>query len=86
MIKRDVYGVEVEITPAELAGEFLNMGDTGQAIFFNELSKKVGRMGCAYFKLQLYATLTNHEMTKEGLELIRDMGDYARAELEEKTK
>ena len=69
--------VDVWPTPEELAFEFCNLDDSGQAIFFNELynlTEKWGRPLC--FQLQ-YVT-DNQLLTDGGRSVMSQIGDYSK--------
>lgn len=76
MIERKI-SVPVYLTPEELAFEFSNMDDTGQAEFFNclhNMTEKWERPLC--FQLQ-YVT-DNIVLTDGGRMVMEQIGDYAK--------
>lgn len=75
MIERNIKYC-VELTPEELAFEFCNMNDSGQAKFFNEvhrITEKWERPLC--FQLQFIAD--SEILTDGGRRVMSEIGDYA---------
>jgi|GEM_PF-1212930 len=74
MMQRKIT-VTVEPTPHELAFEFSQMGDKNQAEFFNELARLVDEWEKPFcFQLQYIAD--HPTLTREGREVMRQIGEY----------
>ena len=80
MIERTIKLI-VDMTPAEMAFEFCNMDDSGQAKFFNELhriTEKWDRPLC----FQLQFVTDNQLLTDGGREVMSQIGEYAKTSLD----
>lgn len=67
--------INVELTPQELAFEFLNMIDDNQAIFFNELASLTEKWEYP-FCFQLSSLIQNPILTEGGRRIMELIGEY----------
>ena len=76
MIERDIK-VPVELTPDELAFEFCNMNDEGQAMFFNciaEITAQWDRPFC----FQLQYLIDHPKLLDCGRRVMEQIGEYGK--------
>jgi hypothetical protein len=72
MIKKE-FTLHIELTPKELAYEFLRLGAEGRALFFNEVAIDVEE-GNIPFKVRMEATAKHYTLTVAGLQVMIDIG------------
>ena len=74
MIQREIK-VPIEITPGELAFEFCNMNDEGQAQFFNYVAK-ISDKWDKPFCFQLQHLIDCPTLTDSGRRVMEQIGEY----------
>jgi len=70
--------VDVTPSPDELAFEFANMDNEGQAMFFNELAAITAKWDKP-FCFQLQMLIDCNALTTEGLRIMEQIGEYGAA-------
>jgi len=68
--------VEINITPHEIAREFCGLDADGQARFFNSVAVFVSDWKYP-FETQLTQITHSRQLTAEGREIMRQIGEYA---------
>ena len=68
--------LEITITPEELASEFCEMDNHQQAKFFNMVSAITSDWDMS-FCFQLQGVIDSPDMKPEGLDIMRQFGEYA---------
>jgi len=75
-IKRNI-DIEILPTPKELAQSFCAMDSNEQATFFNEVYKNVKSEWEKPFCMQLQSITDSLELSAEGREIMREIGEYS---------
>ena len=82
MIKRNLE-IEISISPQELAKEFCDLTDDEQAEFFNEIAE-IFLSWDTQFIFQLQYIVDSKKITKQALQIMTTIGEYAEGALSEK--
>lgn len=73
-IQRNI-DINVELSPEDIADCFCDLRDDEQAVFFNRISEVVKKWGSP-FCFQLQHIINNGILTRDGKEIMCQIGEY----------
>jgi len=78
VIEVDLLNIEVEVSPAQLAEEFCNLYENGQAEFFNKIHEVFASKPEWSFAMQMHYVSVSPELNSKGRFVMDKIGEYGR--------
>lgn len=67
--------VDIDMSPENIADYFCDLSSSEQAIFFNRIAEVTAKWGTS-FCFQLEYIVSSNLLTREGKEIMRQIGEY----------